>query len=65
MKATEAVSTFKVQNPLDFCHQETSYMSFCCILVEKHCQELTVQRDGSRVTEFPARVRARETEIAV
>ncbi len=34
VKATEAVSTFKVQNPLDFRRQETSYMSFCCIL---HC----------------------------
>ncbi len=31
----------------------------CRVLVEKHRQELTVQR------EFPAGVRARETEIAV
>lgn len=26
------MSTFKVKTPLDFCHQETCCMSFCCIL---------------------------------
>ncbi len=64
MKATEAVSMIKVQTPLDFVVKRLVTYLFavfctCRVLVEKHRQELTVQR------EFPAGVRARETEIAV